>query len=148
MFSASVRIRENRSLYWAGIIQLVYGLVELADVATVTMMSIGLVPNIYETLIPVTTEVGMFMDTMPAIFIPIFLFFASLRTSSGYWILRNRAKGFWMALLVSGVSLVAAWFFLPFSAFDILIILPVLILLFNGYYQDSPIVSDHQTESE
>ena len=59
MFSASVRIRENRSLYWAGIIQLVYGLVELADVATVTMMSIGLVPNIYETLIPVTTEVHL-----------------------------------------------------------------------------------------
>jgi hypothetical protein len=142
MFSVDVRIRENRSLYWAGIIQLVYGLFETADVATVTLMSVGFIPNIYESLIPATTEVGMFMDTMPAIFIPLFLFFASLRIWSGYWILQYQAKGFWMALLVSGVSLVAAWFFLPFSALDILIILPLLILLFQGYYQDSPIVSD------
>ncbi|MFX1483577.1 MAG: hypothetical protein ACFFCP_10340 [Promethearchaeota archaeon] len=142
MFSVHVKIRENRSLYWAGILQVLYGIFELADVATITMMSLGLVPNIYELLIPVTTEIGMFIDTMPVIFIPIFFFFASLRVLSGYWILMNRAKGFWMALLVSGVSLVAVWFFLPFGAFDLCIILPVLVLLFNGYYQDSPIVSD------
>jgi hypothetical protein len=136
------KIKENRSLYWAGILQLFYGLFELIDVAAMAMISIGVIPNISELFIPATTEVGMLMHTMPIIFIPIFFFFASLRVWSGYWILLNRIKGFWMAFFVTGVSLVAVWFLLPLSALDICILLPLIILLFNGYYRDSPIVSD------
>ena len=142
MFSINGKIRENRSLYWAGIIQTVYGFFELSDVTAAVLISIGLIPNIYGSFIPTTTEIGMFMETTPIIMIPIFFFFASLRTLSGYWILLNRAKGFWMALLISGVSLVAVWFLLPLSALDLCIILPILILLFNGYFQDSAIVSN------
>lgn len=145
MFSIDVKIRENRSLYWAGIIQTIYGFIEFADVAAAIMISIGLIPNIYESFIPNTTEIGMFMETMPVIIVPIFFFFASLRFMSGYWILRNRVKGFWLALFISGVSLVAVWFLLPLSALDLCIILPVLILLFNGYFQDSTIISDKQS---
>ena len=142
MFSVDLKIRENRSLYWAGILQTFYGFFELADVVAAVMISIGLLPNIYGLFIPMTTEIGMFMETTPVIFIPIFFFFASLRTLSGYWILLNRAKGFWMALLISVVSLVAVWFILPLSVFDLCIILPILVLLFNGYFQDSAIISD------
>ena len=119
-FSIDVKIKENRSLYWAGVLQTLYGCFELADVAAAVLISIGLIPNIYGLFIPATTEIGMFMETTPIIFIPIFFFFASLRVLSGYWILLNRAKGFWMAC----------------------IILPLLVLLFNGYFQDSAIVSD------
>jgi hypothetical protein len=136
------QIRANRSLYWAGIIQLFYGLFEMVDVVTITIITIGLIPNIYSSLVPVTTEIGTFMATMPGLFVIIFLFFASLRISSGYWILRNRVMGFWMAIFVTGVSLVAVWFFLPFGAFDLCIILPFIVLLFNGYYQDKPIISN------
>ena len=142
MLSVNGKIKENRSLYWAGILQTLYGFFELADVVAAVMISIGLIPNIYDLFIPATTEIGMFMETTPIIFIPIFFFFASLRVLSGYWILLNRAKGFWMALLISGVSLVAVWFLLPLSALDLCIILPILVLLFNGYFQDSAIVSD------
>ncbi|NHI88089.1 MAG: hypothetical protein EAX87_01130 [Candidatus Thorarchaeota archaeon] len=142
MFSINEKIRANRSLYWAGIIQTLYGFFELSDVVAAVMIAIGLIPNIYGQFIPATTEVGKFMETTPAIFIAIFFFFASLRVLSGYWILLNRAKGFWMAVLVSGVSLVAVWFLLPLSALDLCIILPVLILLFKGYFRDSPIVPD------
>jgi hypothetical protein len=140
--SIDVKIKENKSLYWAGILQTLYGCFELADVAAAVLISIGLIPNIYGSFIPVTTEIGALMETTPIIFIPIFFFFASLRFLSGYWILMNRAKGFWMALLISGVSLVAVWFLLPLSAIDLCIILPILVLLFNGYFQDSSIVSD------
>jgi hypothetical protein len=142
MFNVDAKIRENSSLYWAGILQTFYGFFELADVVAAVMISIGIIPNIYGLFIPVTTEIGAFMETMPIIFIPIFFFFASLRTLSGYWILLNRVKGFWMAILISGVSLIAVWFLLPLSAIDLCIILPILILLFNGYFQDSAIVSD------
>ena len=136
------QIRANRSLYWAGMLQLFYGLFEMVDVVTITTITIGLIPNIYSSLVPVTTEIGTFMATMPGLFVIIFLFFASLRISSGYWILRNRVMGFWMAIFVTGVSLVAVWFFLPFGAFDLCIILPFIVLLFNGYYQDKPIISN------
>ena len=141
-FNMDEKIRENKSLYWAGILQTLYGCFELADVGAAVLISIGVIPNIYGLFIPVTTEIGMFMETTPIILIPIFFFFASLRTLSGYWILMNRAKGFWMAVLISGVSLVAVWFLLPLSALDLCIILPVLILLFEGYFQDSPIIAD------
>ncbi len=142
MLGIDVKIRENRSLYWAGILQIFYGLFELADVVAAVMISIGLIPNIYASFIPETTEIGMFMQTMPVILLPIFFFFASLRFLSGYWILQNRAKGFWLAVLISGVSLIAVWFLLPLSVLDLCIMLPILILLFNGYFQDSTIVSD------
>ena len=142
MFNINGKIRENKSLYLAGIIQTLYGFFELSDVVAAVMISIGLIPNIYGLFIPATTEIGMFMETTPIIIIPIFFFFASLRVLSGYWILLNRAKGFWMAVLVSGVSLVAVWFLLPLSTLDLCIILPVLILLFKGYFQDSPIIAD------
>jgi len=142
MLGIDVKIRENRSLYWAGILQTFYGLFELADVVAAVMISIGLIPNIYASFIPETTEIGMFMQTMPVILLPIFFFFASLRFLSGYWILQNRAKGFWLAVLISGVSLIAVWFLLPLSVLDLCIMLPILILLFNGYFQDSTIVSD------
>jgi hypothetical protein len=136
------KIKENRSLYWAGILQLFYGLFELIDVAAMAMISIGVIPNISELFIPATTEVGMLMHTMPIIFIPIFFFFASLRVWSGYLILLNRIKGLWMAFLVTGVSLVAVWFLLPLSVLDICILLPLIVLLFKGYYRDSPIISE------
>lgn len=136
------RIRGNRSLYWGGLLQLFYGFIESVDVVVISLVAMGLISFSYGMISPVTTEIGTFMDTMPILFVAIFFFFASLRIWSGYWILRNRAKGFWMAIFVTGVSLVAAWFFLPLSALDLCILLPVLILLFQGYYQDSPIVSE------
>jgi len=142
MLSVDTRIRGNRSLFWAGILQTFYGIFELADVIAAVMISIGLIPNIYGSFIPETTEIGMFMETIPVILVPIFFFFASLRFLSGYWILHNRAKGFWLGLLISGVSLVAVWFLLPLSVLDLCVILPFLVLLFNGYFQDSTIISD------
>ncbi len=137
-----MEIRKNRSLFWAGIIQLGYGLFELVDVVAAALISIGIVPNIYDVFFPETTEIGMFMNTIPIIFVLIFFFFASLRIWSGYYILRNRKKGFWMAFLITGVSLIAVWFLLPLSALDLCIMLPLLVLLFNGYYKESPIIAD------
>ena len=135
-------IRKNESLYWAGLIQLFYGVIESVDVAAAILIAIGVIPNIYSLFFSTSTEIGMLMSTMPWIFVLIFFFFASLRIVSGYWILRNRAKGLWLAFLVTGVSLVAVWFLLPLSALDLCILIPLLLLLFNGYYQESPIISE------
>ncbi len=141
MFEVNVLIKNNRALFWAGFIQLFYGIFELIDTFVISLISIGVIPNLYLSLVSIDTEIGMFMESMPIIFIPIFAFFTSLRLLSGYWILQNRVKGVWMALFVTGVSIVAVWFFLPFSAFDLAIICPFVILLFMGYYRDASIIS-------
>ena len=142
MFEVHALIKNNRALYWAGYIQLIYGILELIDTFVVTLISFGLIPNLYMLLVSVDTDVGRFMEAMPVIFIPIFAFITSLRLLSGYWILQNKVKGIWAALFITGVSMVAVWFFLPLSAFDLIIIGPFIILLFAGYNRDSPIIPD------
>lgn len=141
MFKVSEQIKNNRALYWAGLIQLFYGIFELMDTFAISLISAGIVPNFYLSLVSVETEIGTLIETMPIVFIPIFAFFTSLRLISGYWILQNKVKGIWTALFVSGVSIVAVWFFLPFGALDLVIIGPFIVLLFAGYYQDRSIIS-------
>lgn len=142
MFKINAQIKNNRALYWAGSIQLFYGIIELIDTFVISLISFGLVPNLYMLLVSVDTEVGMLMEVMPVIFIPIFAFITSLRLLSGYWILQNKITGVWTALFITGFSIVAVWFFLPFSAIDLVIIGPFIILLFMGYSRNSPIISE------
>jgi hypothetical protein len=135
-------IKKNRALYWAGIIQLFYGIFELIDTLVISFISIGMIPNFYVSLVSIDTEVGTLLELMPIIFIPIFSFITCLRILSGYWILRNKVEGVWTALIITAFSIVAVWFFLPFSAIDLIIIGPFVILLFVGYSRDSQIISE------
>ena len=142
MVKIDEQIKNKRALYWAGLIQLTYGIFELVDTVAISLISFGLIPNLYMMLVSVDTEIGMLMEVMPIIFIPIFAFITSLRILSGYWILQNKVTGIWTALLITGFSLVAVWFFLPFSALDLVIIGPFIILLFIGYSKDTPIIQE------
>jgi hypothetical protein len=135
-------IRENRSLFWAGICQFVYGLIELTDSIVIILISLGLFPNFYVSFISIDNQVGALLETTPAVFIGVFLFFTTLRLVSACWILQNKLKGFWLALSVTGVTLVTVWFLLPFAVIDLVCICPFLILLFRGYFGESPIVQE------
>jgi hypothetical protein len=140
MFNVSTEIKSNRALYWAGIIQLGYGLFELVDTFTISLIAFGLFPNFYSSMVSVETEVGRLIEVMPIIFIPIFAFITTFRILSGYWILQNKVRGIWAALFITGFTIVAVWFFLPFGALDLIILCPFVILLFIGYFQDTPII--------
>jgi len=106
------------------------------------LISLGVIPNFYASLVSIETDVGKFLEMMPIIFIPIFAFITSFRILSGYWILQNKVLGLWTALFITGFSVVAVWFFLPFSALDLVIMGPFVILLFRGYSQDSPLAPE------
>jgi hypothetical protein len=142
MLSIDPAIRQNRSLYWAAIIQLIYGLIELTDSAAIVLITTGIIPNLYLPLMTGNPEIAAMFENLPIIFIPIFFFFTSLRLISANWIFKNKAKGLWMALFVSGVTLVAVFFLLPFSVIDIVVTCPVVILLFHGYFKDTPILTE------
>jgi len=134
-------IRQNRSLFIGGVMQLIYGLIELTDSATIVLITAGLVPNIYLGSISGSTEIAAMLENLPIIFIPIFWFFTGFRLLSAYWILQNKEKGFWTALFVSGVTIVAAFFLLPSSVIDLVAVGLVIAFLFNGYFEDKPLVS-------
>ncbi len=102
----------------------------------------GLIPNFYVSFVSVGSEFASMLETFPAAFIPVFIFFTTLRLLSGYWILQNKAKGFWMALFVTGVTLVAVWFLMPFAVIDLSFICPFVILLFMGYFRDAPLIKE------
>lgn len=142
MVEINAQIKNNRALYWAGLIQLFYGIFELMDTLVITLISLGMIPNFYASLVSIETDVGKFLEMMPIIFIPIFAFITSFRILSGYWILQNKVLGLWTALFITGFSVVAVWFFLPFSALDLVIMGPFVILLFRGYSQDSPLAPE------
>ncbi|MHA1138195.1 MAG: hypothetical protein ACTSSE_17080 [Candidatus Thorarchaeota archaeon] len=142
MFNINPTIKNNRALYWAGIIQLFYGLIELIDTITICLISAGLLPNLYASFVSVDSQMGTMLETMPAIFIVLFAFFTSQRILSGYWILQNQVKGYWLALFVTGVTAIGVWFLLPVSILDLVLVCPFVILLFKGKYQDSPIIPE------
>ncbi len=140
MIEISTQIKNNRALYWAGLIQLTYGLFELVDTIVMSLIAIGIFPNFYSSMVSVETEIGRLIEMMPILFVPIFAFITFFRVISGYWILKNKLKGFWVAIFITGFSVIAVWFFLPFGALDLIIICPFIILLFIGYFQDTPII--------
>lgn len=142
MFNTDPIIKNNRALYWAGIIQLFYGLIELIDTITISLISAGLIPNLYASFVSADSQMGTMLETMPAIFIVLFAFFTSQRILSGYWILQNQVKGYWLALFVTGVTAIGVWFLLPVSILDLVLVCPFVILLLKGKYQDSPILPE------
>lgn len=144
MLNISPAIKQNRSLYNAAIIQLVYGLIELTDSAAIVLIAAGIIPNLYLPFVTGNPEISAMLENIPALFIPIFWFFTSLRLLSAYWIFKNKAKGFWMAIFVSGVTFIAVFFFLPFSVLDVLATWPVIILLFQGYFKEKPIIEESE----
>ena len=122
--------------------QLIYGLIELTDSATIVLIAAGLVPNIYLGSISGNSEISSILQNSPEVFIPIFWFFTGFRLLSAYWILMNKEKGFWTALFVSGVTLVAVFFLLPSSIIDLVAVGLIVAFLFNGYFEERPLIAE------
>ncbi|TFF91238.1 hypothetical protein EU545_04980 [Candidatus Thorarchaeota archaeon] len=136
----SKEIRENKLLYYGAIAQLVYASIEFLDSLSIPLISLGLLPNWYLQMPLASEELTLLLVNEPYWFIPIFWFFTAFRLASGYWILRNKAKGFWLAMFISVITLVAAFFLLPFAVVDIAGTGVVVLLLISGYFGEEPVV--------
>lgn len=142
----SPEVRNNRPLFLGAVSQMVYASIEFLDSLCIPLISLNLIPNWY-LIVPLTNpELALLLENEPYWFIPIFWFFTAFRLLSGYWILKNKAKGFWLAIFISGVTLVAAFFLLPFAVVDIVGTGIVVILLFMGYFKDEPIIKSEGTD--
>ena len=140
----SPKIRKNKPLFYAALIQMIYATIEFVDSLAIPLIALNILPNFYSFIPLPNAELSALLANEPFWFIPIFWFFTSFRIASGMWILQNKVKGFWMAMFISGITLIAVFFLLPFSVIDIFGTGVVVFLLFMGYFKDQPIIS--QTE--
>lgn len=136
-------IKNNKFLFVAGIMLLIYGLAESMDCLFVAFVSLGFIPEIdisYFFSFQVLLDMWV---AQPWSILFIFLTFTSLRLFSGIGILKNRLWGFWLAIFSSGVTLCVMVLFLPFGGIDGVITVPILILLFIGYFGKRQILSNN-----
>ena len=141
----SPEIRKNKPLFYAALIQMIYATIEFVDSLAIPLIALNILPNFYSFIPLANAELSALLANEPFWFIPIFWFFTSFRIASGYWILQNKAKGFWMAMFISGITLVAVFFLLPFSVIDIFGTGVVVFLLFMGYFKDEPIIKQESS---
>ena len=138
----SSEIKANRPLFYGAIAQLIYASIEFIDSLCIPLIVMGLMPNWYVTIPLANPELSALLANEPVWFIPIFWFFTAFRIASGIWILQNKAKGFWMAMWISVITLVAVFFLLPFAVFDMIGTGIVVFLLIMGYFKDQPILGE------
>ena len=140
----SPEIRKNKPLFYGALVQMIYATIEFVDSLAIPLIALNILPNFYSIIPLANTELSALLANEPFWFIPIFWFFTSFRIASGYWILQNKAKGFWMAMFISGITLIAVFFLLPFSVIDIVGTGIVVFLLFMGYFKDEPIIETEE----
>jgi hypothetical protein len=133
-------IKSNKPMYFGAIAQLVYATIEFLDSLSIPLITIGLLPNLYLAFPIANPEIANLLATEPIWFVPFFWFFTAFRIASAIWILENKAKGFWMAMWISVITLVAAMFLLPFAVVDMIGTGIVVFLLIMGYFRDEPLI--------
>jgi hypothetical protein len=133
-------IKENKPLFTAALILLIYGIAEMGDCIYAFLITLHIVsaPGFVLTFaFPAMQEIW---THQPMFMLFIFLVFTSLRISSALGILRNRLWGWWLALISSILTLGVMPLFLPFGALDGIIAVPLLILLLVGYFGHKAII--------
>lgn len=128
----------------AAIFQSIYAGIEIIDCATACLIALHLVKNPYPKMF--FTEFQPLFDEKAAWLIPLFLFYASLRATSAVGLWKNRLWGFWIALIVSGATLIMAPFMFPFTAAEMLINGILIMLLLIGCLGNRPILSPSETD--
>jgi hypothetical protein len=141
----SSEIKSNKPLYYGAIVQLLYASIEFVDSLCIPLIALGLMPNLYLAFPIANQDIANLLANEPMWFIPIFWFFTGFRIASGRWILLNKAKGFWMAMFISVITLVAAFFLLPFAVIDITGTGIVVFLLIMGYFKDQPLIKEENS---
>ncbi|MFX0064471.1 MAG: hypothetical protein ACFFC7_20050 [Candidatus Hermodarchaeota archaeon] len=133
-------IKENKPLFLAAIILLLYAIIEIIDSITLPLAAAGLIPNPYLLFDVAFSEIRYLLEFQPLFMIAMFWAFTSMRIVAAIGLFINRMWGFWMGIFVSGITMCVMVFFFPISTIEGLISAVVVILLFIGYFGDQPII--------
>lgn len=131
-------IKKNRYLLVAGLLQLIYGGIEILDCLTVLLVAVGVLANPYPPFI--FAETNRTFEQHPLAIFALFVFFTHFRIFSGVGVLRNRAWGFWAMIFSLTSTVVMTPLFLPLSGIDIALLTVIMSCLLLGYFKDRPLM--------
>jgi len=132
------KIKENKCLYVASILMLLYSLLEIADSIAIILIAFNIIPNLYlEWGIPIIQKL---METQPFSLAPLFWAFTIMRTVSAIGLMKNLLWGFWIGIASLLITMILSMLFLPIGAFELLGCAIIFILLVMGYCKDRPII--------
>ncbi len=126
--SGAALARSKRLVRIVAVMLAIYAIIEMADCATVVLMHLGVIGNLYPHI--AWPEFDELFSQQPIALLPVFLYFASLRGLSAWGLFRERVWGFWAAVLVCATTLLWIPFLMPLVGFEMLIDGTILILLF------------------
>ncbi len=132
------KIKENKYLYLASILMLLYSLLEIADSIAIILIAFNIIPNLYLGWgVPIIQQL---LENQPLSLAPLFWAFTMMRTVSAIGLMKNLLWGFWIGISSLLITMILAVLFLPIGAFEILGCAIIFILLVMGYCKDRPII--------
>ena len=132
------KIKDNKCLYVASILMLLYSLLEIADSIAIILIAFNIIPNLYiELSIPIMQQL---LETQLLSLAPFFWGFTIMRTVSAIGLIKNLLWGFWIGLVSLLITMILTILFLPYGGFELLGCAIIFILLVMGYCKDRPII--------
>ncbi len=126
--------KNKRWLRMVGWVLVVYGVIESLDTLTVTLMTLGWIPNLYPKGALQVEPFASLLATAPFWFIPLFGTISFFRLTAGIGLLKGKKWGFWTAVFISLFTVVWMPFFFPLSVLDGILLIPVVMGLIFGYF--------------
>jgi hypothetical protein len=133
-------IKNNKSLFVASILMLIYSVLEMADSIVILLMILNIVPNLLLIFNFEVQLIQTLLESQPLSLAPIFWAFTLMRVVSAVGLFKNRLWGFWIGIISLIITMILSIVFVPFSSFELLACSVILILLVVGYFNKKPII--------
>ena len=132
------KIKENKYLFIASLLMLLYSLLEIADSIAIILIAFNIIPNLYiELSIPIIQQL---LENQLLSLAPFFWGFTIMRIISTIGLFKNLLWGFWIGLVSLLITMILTILFLPYGGFELLGCAIIFILLVMGYCKDRPII--------
>lgn len=123
----------------AGWLLVIYGGIEGLDTLAVAAAGLGWLPEVFPAWALQADPIRGLMANSPLWFLPLFFFVTFFRLLAGIGLLKNREWGFWAAGFISILTVIWMPFFLPISALDGLLLIPIITGLLLGRFGSAPL---------
>ncbi|NHJ22554.1 MAG: hypothetical protein EAX91_16525 [Candidatus Lokiarchaeota archaeon] len=133
-------IKNNKSLFVASILMLIYSVLEMADSIVVLLMILNVVPNLLLIFNFEVQLIQTLLESQPLSLAPIFWAFTLMRVVSAVGLFKNRLWGFWIGIVSLIITMILSIVFVPFSSFELLACSVIFILLVVGYFKKKPLI--------
>ncbi|MEJ2295928.1 MAG: hypothetical protein P8Y23_14320 [Candidatus Lokiarchaeota archaeon] len=134
-------IKKNKFLFIASILMLIYSILEILDSIVITLMILNVLPTLSTVFKFDVLLIQTLLESHPLSLAPIFWAFTLMRIIATIGLFKNLLWGYWIAIISVMITMILAFVFLPFGAYEILACSMILIFLIIGYCEKKPLIS-------